>query len=154
MAADIGWIKIDSDEDVTPADQFYQQGNFVESFDGQMPNGDQDEGDVVCRSGGYSGWDCDEIVNDDTSKPNGSGQTITHVWVWGQDSHGGDSGATMAMAYLVGGDVLWFAAGLHVHSSPDTCSGDDCRSWYSTADQVESNAITGINLSICLTSGC
>ncbi|MFN8521312.1 MAG: hypothetical protein U0667_18465 [Chloroflexota bacterium] len=84
VAADIGWIKIDSSEDKTPADQFYQMGHFVESFDGQMPDGDQNEGDTVCRSGGHSGWGCDAIVNDDTSKPNGSGQTITHVWSGGR----------------------------------------------------------------------
>lgn len=56
------------------------------------------------------------------------------------------------MGYLIGGDMLWFAAGVHVHST-DPCVSD-CKSWYSTADQVESSAITGINMTICLTSGC
>lgn len=156
VLADLGWIKIDADEDKTPADQFYQASNDVKSFDSKVSNGDQDEGDVVCRSGGASGWDCGEIINDGVSvpRPNGEGQTITNVWVWGQDSTGGDSGGTMVMSYLFGGHLLWLAAGVHVHSSPDSCTGDSCQSWYSTADQVESSAVTGINMTICLTSNC
>lgn len=152
VSADIGWIKIDADEDKTPANQFYQAGNTVKSFDSQASDDEQSEGDVVCRSGGYSGWDCDEIVNDNGSKPNGSGQTIDPISVWGQDSHGGDSGGTMVMSYLFGGHLLWLVAGVHVHSSPDSCTGDGCRSWFTTADKVES--LSQVDLTICLTSGC
>lgn len=156
VKADIGWIKIDAGIDKDPADRFYQASNTPAPFDGQMPNGDQNEGDMVCRSGGTEGWDCDEIVNNgvSVSRSNGSGQTITDVWVWGKDSSEGDSGGTMVMSFLIGGDVIYLVAGLHIHSTSDSCTSG-CASWYSTADQVETPSITdGVTMTICLTSSC
>lgn len=157
--ADIGWIKIDSSEDVAPADRVYGSSNTdIKNIHGVMPNSLQDVGDTVCRSGEQTGWDCEIIKNDDASKPNGSGQDIDSVWVWSHDSEGGDSGGAMLMQFWVGGTAYWYAAGLHVHSTPDNCpeaeGPDTCRSWYSTAEQVETEADAGADLTICLTTDC
>lgn len=161
VEADIGWIKIDGSEDVTPADQFLGEGaSDIKSFGGQQPNSQQNEGDPICRSGEQSDWDCGVIKNDDVSKPNGEGQQINSVWTWSKDSTDGDSGGTMAMQVFIGGQAFWFAAGVHVHSTPDSCpeaegTPNTCRSWYSTADQVENQSITSpADLTICLDSDC
>jgi hypothetical protein len=128
---DVGWILIDDvNEDKDPADRFYRANDVVDAFDGQQPDSQQAEGDMVCRSGEQSGWDCGVIVNDDIDKPNGAGHIITHVHVWDKDSLGGDSGGTMVMQEFIGGQAAWLVAGLHIHSTNPCSSGQDCRSWY------------------------
>lgn len=161
VAADIGWILIDGNENIGPADRFFRDSNHKNvPFGGLQPNSQQVEGDIVCRSGENSGWDCGIIKNAGASKPNGEGQTITNVWTWSKDSKGGDSGGTMVTEVVFPGQDYWFVAGLHVHSTPDSCPEeegppDTCRSWYSTAQQVENEVITvPADLTICLDSDC
>lgn len=119
-----------------------------------MPDSLQDVDDTVCRSGEETGWDCGLIKSDDAVKSNGSGQQINSVWVWDHDSEGGDRGGTMAILFFVGGSSFWYAAGLHVHSTRDDCLETEnvnhpditCRSWYSTAEQVQTQADAGADL--------
>ncbi len=161
VVADIGWIKIDGNEDTDPADRFFRDSDHKNvAFGGLQPNSQQVEGDPVCRSGENSGWDCGVIKNTGVSKPNGEGQTITKVWTWSRDSKEGDSGGTMVTEVVFPGQDYWFVAGLHVHSTPDDCPEEEgtpntCRSWYSTAQQVENEVITDpADLTICLDSDC
>jgi hypothetical protein len=93
--------------------------------------------------------------------PNGEGQQIELVWVWDHDSEGGDSGGTMIYPiFVMPGVTAYYAAGLHVHSTPDDCPEEEgppntCRSWYSTAQQVQNPNITnGVQLTICTTEDC
>ena len=111
----------------------------------------------MCRSGEESGWDCGAITADDVSKPNGEREQITSVSVWSKDSLGGDSGGTMIYPiFVMPGVTAYYAAGLHVHSVEVSC-GDQgepaCRSWYSTAAQVQNpDSVNGVDLTICTDS--
>ena len=93
------------------------------------------------------------------SKPNGAGETITSVWTWDKDSLGGDSGGTMIYPiFVMPGVTAYYAAGLHVHSVEVACGGSGqpvCRSWYSTAQQVQTPAhVNDVDLTICADSNC
>lgn len=158
--ADIGWIKIDDSEDISPANEFFAtSSSHIRSITGVRSNGSQVEGDTVCRSGEQSGFDCGVITDDDASKPNGEGEQITSVWVWSKDSDSGDSGGTMIYPiFIMPGVEVHYAAGLHVHSVEVACGGQNqpnCRSWYSTAQQVQNpDNVNGVDLTICTDSNC
>jgi len=151
--ADLGWIRVKSGVDTTPANQFYRQGhNYVQSYSSTASDGDQQEGDAVCRSGYRLGWICGLIVSRNTNKPNNAGHMVYHVWVMNKDGEGGEGGAIFLYRYYNGGSGSWveIPAGVHVHSTADTCVDPDCRSWYSTVDSLESKS----DLQVCTTSGC
>lgn len=151
FTADIGWIKIDASEDISPANQWFANSSAdIRSITGVRSNFGQVEGDPVCRSGEQSYFDCGVIKADDVSKPNGEGETIASVWTWDEDSAGGDSGGTMVYPiFVMPGVTAYYAAGLQVHSVEVAC-GDPgepvCRSWYSTAqlspNRASADAIT------------
>lgn len=86
------------------------------------------------------------------SRSNGIGNwRITNVWVVDFDSTGGDSGGPYVMwKSPAPGYTAYGAAGLHIHSSADSCT-TKCRGWYSTTDRIE-NKLS--NMKICVTAGC
>ena len=155
-AADLGWIRIDTSESVTPANQFIRNDtNDIKSFDHIAVNNAQQEGDPVCRSGAKTKWLCGVIINTAASKANGEGHMITNVWVMNRDAKGGDSGGIVVERYEAPphGEFAYRAAGVHVHSGDDqTCVADPskCRAWYSTAQDLEDLT----QLVICRSSGC
>lgn len=152
--ADLGWIRIDSGESVTPANQFMAAGpTDVRSFTYIAVNAFQQEGDTVCRSGATTFWRCGQIINTAASKVNGEGHMITNVWVMNVDAEGGDSGGIyVEPQYNDSQGWRYPAAGVHVHSGDDTkCAVEGiCRAWYSTAQDLE----TLTQLVICRSSSC
>jgi hypothetical protein len=154
--ADLGWIKTDAFESITPANTFIRTDEEdIKSFDHIATNNMQQEGDPVCRSGATTKWMCGLIINTAANKPNGEGHMISNVWVMNKDAEGGDSGGIVVERYEAPphGEFAYRAAGVHVHSGNDqTCLSDPtkCRAWYSTAQDLEDLT----QLVICRSSGC
>jgi hypothetical protein len=145
--ADVGWIKIDDDEDGTPRNKvFAEDQNDIRPVVDVLSGEDLEIDERLCRSGGASDWDCGPLVNKCVDKPNGEGWTILCVASVAYDSTAGDSGAPYTRG-LGSGEVA--AAGIHVHSSDDDCT-TMCRSWFTKANRVENES----GGSICTTSGC
>jgi hypothetical protein len=157
---DVGWIDVDSGEDVSPANQFFRDGHTdIKSFTHLAANNEQQVHDTVCRSGITTQWTCGLILIAGTAdtRPTDNNGTweIKHVWVVDFDAQGGDSGAPYTKIYgydPVSGNPLWAIAGVHSHSGNDQCDPDtNCRAWYSSAQRIE-NKVDG--LTFCTSSGC
>lgn len=118
-----------------------------------MSNVGQGVGDVVCRSGVYSRYDCGYIVKVNVTRESdvdGVGvRDIEHQNEVSFDSGPGDSGGPIFYGST--------AYGTHTHSWDDDDPDDNPHvGWYSTIDWIESQykATHDDTLRICITSGC
>ena len=93
-----------NDTESTTKNLVYTNANdSFRSITGRATNANQDVGDVVCRSGKNSGYDCGEISQEDYTVNFGDGTTLLHQWEVDFGSVGGDSGAPIIFGNLAYG---------------------------------------------------
>lgn len=116
----------------------------------------QDQGDVICRTGITSNKDCGQIVLENVTNQSCvtvSGVTtcknIDHTWEVNFDSAGGDSGGPYHLGTTTG-------FGIHIHSDgpPDYAPGN--RGWYSPLGWVRTEYFNrfGVFYSYCTSASC
>ena len=147
---DIGWVKIDGNDDGTPRNKVFKYTNTHIYIKDVLGGSDLSIDDALCRSGGKSNWDCGKLKAKCVDKPNGEGWTIRCTATINKDSQGGDSGAPVVRRKSGGGDLEYEAAGIHVHSSEGYNQCSVCRSWFTKATRAEDESSS----SICTTSSC
>jgi hypothetical protein len=155
--ADVGWILIDSDEDVTPDIWFFESGpTDIEQLGGIAGDAQQQEEAAICRSAKTTGFRCGLIKNTQADKwvcdSDGTCWDLIDVHTMNKDAQGGDSGGLYRMS-LYGPPWYYGAAGVHSHSSePGTCddSAGECRAWYTTVNRLENQTI----LTVCASGRC
>jgi hypothetical protein len=155
--ADVGWIKIDDDENIPQMNRIFGQNtDDMRAITDVLTSSQIQEGDILCASRGFSNtkFKCGEVVNTCANNQTSGGWTILCVGVLDFDSIAGDSGSPIIEQYYdpVSGNVLNWAAGIHTHSTGDGWCQDtgDCRSWFTKANRVESESPADI----CTTAGC
>jgi hypothetical protein len=155
--ADVGWILIDGDEDVTPDTWFFESGpTDIEQLGGIAWDAQQQEEAAICRSAKTTGFRCGLIKNTKADKwvcdSDGTCWDLLDVHTMSKDAQGGDSGGLYRMS-LYGPPWYYGAAGVHSHSSePGTCddSAGECRAWYTTVERLENQTI----LTVCASGRC
>ncbi len=162
VVADVGWIKIDADENIPQMNRIFGDGtDDIRPITSTLYDSQIQEGDVLCASRGFSPnkFKCGKVLgpcaNLRTSGPPGiDGWKVLCVAVLNFNSINGDSGAPIIEQYYdpVSGDHVGWAAGIHSHSTKDQWCADtgDCRSWFTKASRIESQSPADI----CTTAGC
>lgn len=145
--ADVGLIQLTS----IPADKNRFYATTGRNLVTYSLSGAQQEGDLVCRTGRTSGYDCGYIIGTNESRPSeivGIGtRTIDHQWVVDFDSVGGDSGGPYYETST--------GKGIHTHSTEPGDAGHP-RGWYSPLDwaRVEYNNRWAVTWLYCLNDTC
>lgn len=159
--ADVGWILTDDgvgddgrdNEDIAPRHFFYTYENNVDAVGWVMGGSDLQENDILCRSGGTSGWTCGKLLQKCVKRVTSGNWHIKCVAEVKFDSTGGDSGGPVVRPIPIPPYApTYAAAGIHSHSTDDGhCEEtNDCRSWFTKASRIEQYSPADI----CTTSAC